>query len=182
LVNKKKMAKLIFITGGVRSGKSKFAVELASNFSSQVTFIATAPFSDPEMEKRINLHQKSRPSHWQTIEEQKDVSAVLSKINSPQKVIILDCLTLLISNLLLEKKEEKEIFAQIKTIADKARKLNRVTIIVSNEVGWGVVPPTELGRNFRDIAGTANQIIAQKSNQMWLLVCGIPCKLKEEKI
>jgi len=176
------MSELIFITGGVRSGKSKFAVELASSFSSQITFIATAPFSDSEMEKRINLHQRSRPSHWQTVEEQKDVSAVLSKINSPQKVIIIDCLTLLISNLLLQKKSEKEILTQIKAIADKAKKLNRVTIVVSNEVGWGVVPPTELGRSFRDISGTANQIIAQKSNQVWLLVCGIPYKIKEEKI
>ncbi len=177
------MPELILITGGARSGKSRFATELALGFSSQVVFVATAPcYSDPEMEKRINLHRKSRPSHWETIEEEKDVASVLSKINSSQKVVIIDCLTLLVSNLLLEKKGEKEILDQVKAIADKGRKLNRATIVVSNEVGWGVVPATKLGREFRDIAGVANQIIAREANQVWLIVCGIPYKLKEEKI
>jgi len=175
------MPGLILITGGARSGKSRYAVELASQLSPEVIFIATASPLDPEMRRRIKLHRKSRPSQWQTIEEQKDVASILSEINSPQKVVIIDCLTLLISNLLLEGKGEKEILNQVKTIADKGRKFNRVTIVVSNEVGWGVVPSTSLGRNFRDIAGKANQIIAARANQVWLLVCGIPYKLKEEK-
>jgi len=177
------MSELILITGGARTGKSKFAVKLASKLSSEVTFIATAPYPlDPEMKRRINLHRKSRPSHWQTIEEQKEVASILSKISSPKRVVIIDCLTLLISNLLLDGKTEEEILAQVEAIADEAKKYNLATIVVSNEVGWGVVPPTLLGRNFRDIAGRANQIIATRANQVWVLICGIPCKLKKEKI
>jgi adenosylcobinamide kinase/adenosylcobinamide-phosphate guanylyltransferase len=175
------MPELILITGGARSGKSRYAVELALKISPQVTFIATASPLDSEMRKRIEIHQRSRPSQWQTIEEGKDVASILFRINSPEKVVIIDCLTLLISNLLLEGKKEKEILNQVKAIAEKGRKFNRVTIVVSNEVGWGVIPSTSLGRNFRDIAGAANQIIAARANQVWLLVCGIPYKLKEEK-
>ncbi|MCD6575489.1 bifunctional adenosylcobinamide kinase/adenosylcobinamide-phosphate guanylyltransferase [Candidatus Aerophobetes bacterium] len=177
------MPELILVTGGARSGKSKFATELALNFSSPVTFIATAPYyEDLEMKERIDLHRKSRPSHWQTIEEQEDVASILLKINSPQKVVIVDCLTLLISNLLLKKRGEKKILAQVEAIANAGRKFNKATIIVSNEVGWGVVPPTKLGRKFRDIAGMANQIVARESNQVWLLVCGIPCRLKDNDL
>jgi len=175
------MPELILVTGGARSGKSRFAVELASSLSPQVTFIATAAPFDDEMEERIALHQKSRPFLWETIEEQKDVALILSQINSPRRVVIVDCLTLLISNLLLEGKKEKEILGQVEKIADKGKKYNRATIVVSNEVGWGVVPPTKLGRKFRDIAGGANQIIASKANKVYLLVCGIPYKLKEER-
>ena len=174
------MPELILITGGARSGKSSFAVEFASRFSAHTIFIATAPPSDSEMKNRITLHRASRPSSWRTIEEQKDVASVLSEINSPQNVVIIDCLTLLVSNLLLDGKEEKEILNQVRAIADKGRTCNRVTIVVSNEVGWGVVPATKLGRRFRDTAGVANQIIAKRANQVWLLVCGIPHKLQEE--
>ncbi|MBE0477957.1 bifunctional adenosylcobinamide kinase/adenosylcobinamide-phosphate guanylyltransferase [Candidatus Aerophobetes bacterium] len=176
------MPELILITGGARSGKSRFAVELASSLSHYVTFIATAVSLDKEMQKRISTHKRARPSHWQTIEEQKNVASVLSSINSPERVVIIDCLTLLTSNLLLDGEKESDILNQIREIADKGRKCNQVTIVVSNEVGWGVVPATKLGRDFRDIAGAANQIVASKANRVYLLISGIACKLKEEKI
>lgn len=175
------MPELILITGGARSGKSRFALELACDLSSQITFVATASSSDFEMEERINLHRKLRPSHWETVEERKDVATVLSQINSPQNVAVVDCLTLLISNLLLEGRKQEEILEQIEGIAKKGRKYNRATIVVSNQVGWGLVPSTRLGRDFRDILGTANQIVAKRASQVYLLVCGIARKLKEEK-
>lgn len=176
------MPKLILITGGARSGKSQYAIKLALNTFSPVTFIATASISDAEMKKRVELHRQSRPSHWKTIEEHKDVASVLSRINSPQQVVIIDCLTLLISNLLLQGSKEKEILDQVKEIANQGRKCNRITIVVSNEVGWGIVPSNPLSRIFRDISGTANQLIAAQANQVWLMVCGIPYKLKDEQI
>lgn len=175
------MPEIILITGGARSGKSKFALELASNLSSQITFIATASSSDSEMEERISLHRKSRPSHWKTVEEKKDVATVLSQINSPQNVAVIDCLTLLISNLLLDGKKEAQILKQIKKIAEEGTTCNKATIVVSNQVGWGIVPSTKLGREFRDIAGRADQIISSKASKVYLLVAGVPWKLKEEK-
>lgn len=173
------MPELIFITGGVRSGKSSFALELAAKFSSRVAFVATAAVkSDPEMKARIIRHRDSRPSHWLTIEEQMDVASVLVKMNSPQQVVVVDCLTLLISNLILDGRKEHEIMEQVQEIASQGKKCNRATIIVSNEVGSGVVPPTKLGREFRDSAGLANQILAREANEVYFLVCGIASRLK----
>ena len=172
------MPELILVTGGVRSGKSRYAVEIASRASSRVTFIATASPCDEEMIKRIKLHQSSRPSHWETVEERRDVASVLSKIDSPHRTVIIDCLTMLISNLLLEGEEEKSILKQVQAIAENGKKFNRLTVVVTNEVGWGVVPQTSLGRNFRDIAGVANQIMAKNADQVWLIICGVPWRLK----
>ncbi|MBC7189111.1 bifunctional adenosylcobinamide kinase/adenosylcobinamide-phosphate guanylyltransferase [Candidatus Aerophobetes bacterium] len=173
------MPELILVTGGTRSGKSRFAIELASSFSEKVIFIATAPRNvDEEMEKRIKKHRFSRPSWWEVVEEEKDVASHLARINSPEYAVIIDCLTLLISNLLIEGKKEEEILNDVGKIADLGRKTGRATIIVSNEVGWGVVPATNLGREFRDIAGLANKLIASKADRVYLLVCGIPLKLK----
>jgi len=173
------MAKLIFVTGGVRSGKSNYAVNLAKNLSQDVVFLATTPpFDDLEMRKRIKTHQKNRPPHWKTIEEGMNIAPLLSQLNRPQRVVIIDCLTLLISNLLLNNAREEDIIKQVKKIADFAGKFNQTTIIVSNEVGWGVVPETPLGRKFRDLSGMANQVIAKKAQEVWLTVCGIPVKIK----
>lgn len=173
------MPQLILITGGARSGKSRFATELASRMSFTVTFIATASFSeDSEMKERIRSHQKSRPSHWDTIEEPRNIASLIPKIHSPERVVLIDCLTLFISNLLLDDKDENEILDQVQAIANLSKKFNKATIVVTNEVGWGVVPTTPLGRKFRDIAGKANQILAKEADFVWLLVCGIPLKVK----
>ncbi len=173
------MAKLIFITGGVRSGKSGYAVNLAKNLSKDVVFLATAlPLDDLEMKKRIQTHQKNRPSHWKTIEKGANIASLLSQLHSPRRVIIIDCLTLLISNLLLSNVGEEDIIKQMEKIADWAGKFNQTTIVVSNEVGWGIVPETPLGRKFRDLSGMANQVMAKKAQEVWLTVCGIPVKIK----
>ncbi|TET45008.1 bifunctional adenosylcobinamide kinase/adenosylcobinamide-phosphate guanylyltransferase [Candidatus Aerophobetes bacterium] len=172
------MAKLIFITGGARSGKSRFAVNLAKQLASKVTFVATAIPKDEEMLERIRQHQKDRPAHWRTMEEGKNLSLALSQLDTSCELVLIDCLSFLISNLLLDNTEEENIIKQVKEIAGKALHLTPTFIVVSNEVGYGVVPPTRLGRKFRDICGRANQIMAEQAQEVYLMISGIPMRIK----
>lgn len=180
-LDKEKMGRIIFITGGVRSGKSSYAVKLAGKMNREVIFLATGSAKDGEMRKRISVHRKARPSHWKTIEEGKDLASVLSTINSPPKVLIIDCLTFLVSNLLLSRYTEESILKSIEEIAKLILESSHTAIVVSNEVGWGVVPNSSLGRKFRDVLGKANQMMAEYAQEVYLMVSGIPVKLKYEK-
>ena len=173
-----KMGKIIFITGGVRSGKSKYAIKLAKNIASEVIFLATGIAKDQEMKKRIEEHRRSRPDRWRTIEETKNVSSALLGIQPPCELVIIDCLTFFVSNLLLEGVDEEIILQEIKKIVNTMLQVNYTIIVVSNEVGGGIVPDNELGRRFRDIIGLANQIIAESAREVYLIVSGIPIKLK----
>jgi len=173
-----KIGKIIFITGGVRSGKSKYATTLAKNRASEVIFLATAIAKDEEMKKRIEEHKKSRPDRWRTIEETKDISSILLDIQPPCELVIIDCLTFFVSNLLLEGVNEETILQEIKKIVDTMLQVDYTIIVVSNEVGGGIVPDNELGRKFRDIIGMANQIVAESAHEVYLIVSGIPVKLK----
>ncbi|MCD6231135.1 bifunctional adenosylcobinamide kinase/adenosylcobinamide-phosphate guanylyltransferase [Candidatus Aerophobetes bacterium] len=175
------MGKIIFITGGVRSGKSSYAVELAKKMKKEVIFLATGGAKDEEMKERIKSHIKKRPSSWKTIEEEKNIIPIFSQIKSPHKVIIIDCLTLLISNLLLEHYSEKFIINYIEEIIKIILKSPHTVIIVSNEVGWGVVPESALGRKFRDILGKSNQIMTKYAQRVYLMISGIAIKLKGEQ-
>ncbi len=170
------MGKLIFITGGARSGKSIFAQKLANGLSKKVTYIATAQARDKEMELRIKIHRMNRPPHWKTVEKEKSIAEVLSRIAEKSEVILLDCLTLLISNLLLSGR--KDILKEIRQLVSKIKKIKATVLIVSNEVGMGIVPDNKLARRFRDIAGKANQIIAQAADEVYLVVSGISIKMK----
>ncbi len=170
------MGKLIFVTGGARSGKSVFAQKLANNLSKKVTYIATAQARDKEMELRIKIHRKNRPSHWKTVEREKNITEVLSRIAEKSEVILLDCLTLLISNLLLS--GEKKILKEIRRLVDEAKRAKATVLIVSNEVGMGIVPDNRLARRFRDMAGRANQIVAQAADEVYLVVSGMSMKIK----
>ena len=172
------MAKLIFVTGGARSGKSRFAVNLAKQLASKVTFVATAIPKDEEMRERIRQHQKDRPAHWRLVEEGKNLSLVLSQLDASCELVVIDCLSFLISNLLLDNKEEDNIIKQVREIAGKVIHLRPTFIVVSNEVGYGVVPPTRLGRRFRDICGRANQIIAEQAQEVYFMISGIPLRIK----
>ncbi len=174
-----KMGKVIFITGGVRSGKSKYAIKLAKNIANEVIFLATGIAKDEEMKKRIEEHKKSRPDRWKTIEETKNISSILLDIQPPCELVIIDCLTFFVSNLLLEGVNEETILQEIKKIVDIMLQVDYTTIVVSNEVGGGVVPGNELGRRFRDIIGLTNQIMAKSAHEVYLIVSGIPVKLKE---
>jgi len=171
------MSKLIFITGPVRSGKSNFAVNLAKKSKKKIIFIATCKPVDTEMKERIKKHQQQRPKEWITIEEEIDLGSVLRKI-SKDKLIIIDCITLWVSNLFFHNFNEKEILKIVNDLISIIKRKGLSVIIVSNEVGWGIVPNNKIARNFRDIMGIIHQKISESSNEIYLLVSGIPIKLK----
>ena len=175
------MGEIVFITGGVRSGKSSYALKLAKKMDKEVIFLATGSAKDEEMEERIKLHKKGRPSSWKTIEEGKNVIPALLSIKPPHKIIIIDCLTFFVSNLLLDHQTEEFITEYIERIAKIILKSPHTAIIVSNEVGWGVVPESALGRKFRDTLGKSNQIMAKYAQKVYLMVSGMPVKLKEKR-
>jgi len=172
------MAKITFILGGARSGKSQFAIKLAKGKTKKVAFIATCLAKDLEMKRRIQLHKKLRPAHWQTFEEPKDIPALLEEIGSKFDLIIIDCLTLLVSNLLLEGLKGTAIEDRVKMMVTLLKKIKSQSIIVSNEVGLGIVPKNKLARDFRDIAGRVNQIVAEKSDSVFFMFTGMPLRIK----
>ena len=166
------MTELIFVTGGARSGKSSFALEKAIEIGGDdVTFVATAERSDDEMTDRIARHQLERPQTWRTVEAPREI--ILSDVKS--RVVLIDCLSLLVSNLLLDGLEEPTILKRTQKMLDSRI---QTLIVVSNEVGMGLVPEYPLGRQFRDALGRANQLVARASTQAFFLVSGIPLRLK----
>jgi len=173
------MNKITFILGGARSGKSSFAVKLAAENSGKTAFIATCEPLDQEMRKRIELHKQKRPREWQTFEAPYDIAAVLKNISGKFKIIIIDCLTLLVSNLMLKgDKNDAEIEKEIHRIILLLKQSGSDSIIVSNEVGLGIIPQNELGRSFRDTAGRINQLVAKEADDAFFLISGIPWKIK----
>ncbi len=181
---------LIFITGGARSGKSRYAIELAQKAQmrgGKVAFIATAQAGDDEMAKRIRHHQEERPSEWTTIEEPTNVADALRRaVNRGHTLILIDCLTLLISNLTfrpphestIPEAREKEILEVVRQIAETANVIDAKVIVISNELGMGIVPDNPLSRRFRDVAGKANQIMATAAGDVYFCVSGIPVPIK----
>ncbi|NQT46944.1 MAG: bifunctional adenosylcobinamide kinase/adenosylcobinamide-phosphate guanylyltransferase [Candidatus Omnitrophica bacterium] len=174
------MGKITFILGGARSGKSRYALELAKEKGKGVAFIATCQALDGEMAKRIELHKKTRPSDWQTIEEPKDLAPILKRIDAKFGLVIIDCLTLLISNLVSEKFEDEAIESKIEEMLKTIKSAAFEAIVVSNEVGLGIVPQNSLARRFRDLAGRVNQIVAAEANEVLFMVSGMPLKIKGE--
>ena len=173
------MKKLILILGGARSGKSSYAVEMAKEFKKKVVFIATAACCDEEMAKRIALHKNSRPKQWGLIEEGKDVASILPGLKDKYEVVLIDCLGLLVSNLLADDLTDEEIEKRIKKLVEAIEKINVTTIIVSNEVGSGIVPMNALARRFRDLLGLSNQMIAKKADEVVFMRAGIPVIIKD---
>ncbi len=172
------MGNISFILGGARSGKSQFAIKLAKEKAKRVAFIASCEPLDREMKKRIMLHKKIRPAHWKTFEEFQNIASLLEKMGDKFDLILIDCLTLLLSNLILKKFKEKDIENEINQILCTLKKVSAKSIIVSNEVGLGIVPENKLARNFRDIAGRMNQLVAIKSDEVFFMIAGIPSKIK----
>lgn len=171
------MGKIIFVIGGARSGKSRFAAEIAKKSKCKTAFIATCEALDNEMKKRISLHKKNRPSSWRTIDEPLDLFSAVKKAKNADCIII-DCLTLWVSNLMLKNKTEPAIIKEINSITGHLKKIPGKSIIVSNEVGLGIVPDNKLARDFRDIAGRLNQLFAEKADQVFMMHAGIPLQLK----
>ena len=174
--------KCILLLGGARSGKSHYAQKLAGELSKKVLFVATGEPLDEEMQVRIIQHKKERPVNWQTLETTINIGKQIEKQIDDAEVVIIDCLTLLISNLLGDEpdylKVEKQILAEINQTIACMDKLYVSFIIVSNEVGTGLVPETKLGRTYRDLLGKANQLIAQRADEVYFMVAGIPMKVK----
>ncbi len=181
------MSKLTFIIGGARSGKSTFAMKLAKKYE-HVCYVATADsaqtsqINDDEMVKRIQNHQKNRPANWETIEAPLDLDKAISNLDGKLDVVLIDCITLYITNMLLNSHEagekEQHIIDAINRLCIACKKIPPYVIMVSNEVGYGIVPDNPLSRKFRDIAGYANQLIAREADSVFLVTAGIETKIK----
>jgi adenosylcobinamide kinase / adenosylcobinamide-phosphate guanylyltransferase len=177
--------RLIFVLGGARSGKSTYAETLAKSLAERVLFVATAEAYDDEMRERIGRHRAERPSTWTTLEAPRDTAQAISEAGSGHEVVLLDCLTLLAANILLMLPEDCSQEAANEALLSEVEGLLAVYaagsaswIVVSNEVGMGVVPPTRLGRFYRDMLGRGNQRAAMVADEVLLMVAGLPWKLK----
>ena len=174
---------ITLILGGARSGKSRFAQELAAKQGRKVLFVATGEPLDEEMRARIDTHKKSRPAGWRTLEAPTNVARALRGKIGDADVVIIDCITLLVSNLMGDENTdvsiwEKKVSAEIKSLITLLKNSKANFIIVSNEVGLGLVPTTPIGRAYRDILGTANQMLARNAGEVYLMVAGISVVLK----
>lgn len=172
------MKKFIFILGGAKSGKSGYALKLAKKTARKAVFIATATASDREMKARIRQHKILRPRYWGLVEEPKDIALALTKAQNKYEVALVDCLGLWVSNLLADNMSDKEIKKRIDGLIKVILKIKITTIVVSNEVGSGIVPANPLSRRFRDLIGLANQTAAEKADQVIFMISGIPMKIR----
>ena len=160
---------LTFLLGGARSGKSRLAVELASRWEGPVTFIATGEPGDEEMAERIRLHRTERPAAWTSVEEPVELESALESV-APEAAVVLDCLSLWVANLL--ERGEHAIESRSDRAVVLARRRASPAIVVSNEVGLGVVPVSELGRRYRDVLGRVNAQWAAAADEAALVVAG----------
>ncbi|MBN1353846.1 MAG: bifunctional adenosylcobinamide kinase/adenosylcobinamide-phosphate guanylyltransferase [Candidatus Omnitrophica bacterium] len=175
------MKKFTFILGGARSGKSSYAVNVAKSAGKKIIFIATCIPGDKEMRHRIKLHKKSRPGTWKVIEEGVNIDSVLRRIKTGCDAILIDCIGLFISNLMAAETSYKKVENKIRLVIEQIKKLTVEVIVVSNEVGMGIVPDNSTARRFRDILGRANQIFAQNADTVIMMHAGIPTIIKGEK-
>ena len=177
------MANNTLITGGARSGKSRFAEEMTLSFGASLCYLATAQSLDDEMGERIHRHQLRRGTAWETLEEPLMIPQTLARIDGIYSAILLDCVTLWLSNLLLSCDEngpgcEEQVLSHVHRLATTLRGMSTPVVLVTNEVGQGIVPENRLGRLYRDIAGQANQILAAGCDAVYVCISGIPLKLK----
>jgi adenosylcobinamide kinase/adenosylcobinamide-phosphate guanylyltransferase len=173
---------IILLLGGARSGKSHYAQQLAAELGSKVLFVATGEGLDEEMRVRIAEHKKDRPKNWRTLEIPTGIGGGIEKQIGDAEVIVIDCITLLISNLLRGQPDypeaEKRAKAEINKLIDAMDRLDASFVIVSNEVGMGLVPENKLGRIYRDLLGKANQLLASHATEVYLMVACLPVQVK----
>jgi len=170
--------KVIFITGGARSGKSRFAEELAQNFPGPKAYLATAQPLDQEMAERILRHKQSRAGDWHTLEEPLRVAEAIRKNGDRFDLILLDCLTLWISNLMMAGWSEENILGEADRLMQAGQATECSLIFVGNEVGMGIVPDNLQARTFRDLSGLVQQKIAREADEVYLMVSGLPQRIK----
>lgn len=171
---------LQLILGGARSGKSRLAEQTAISMQLAVTYVATAQALDPEMQNRIAHHQNQRPADWSLVEEPLFLAKTLQKIDQPNQIILVDCLTLWLTNLLLLDDQNVQEF-ECEQLLKVLPKLQSEIILVSNETGLGVVPLGEISRRFVDEAGRLHQALGQIADKVVFCVAGFPMILKGEK-
>ena len=172
--------KLIFITGGCRSGKSQYALDYANRHFSKKIYLATCEALDDEMIQRVETHKRLRGPEWLTIEEPVEIIDRIKQYSDNAGVILLDCLTLWLSNLLLKGNNNLKMMEAIEGLIHSLRERRISVIIVSNEVGMGIVPADPLSRRFRDLSGMANQKIAEVADTVIFMVSGMPVFLKDK--
>jgi adenosylcobinamide kinase / adenosylcobinamide-phosphate guanylyltransferase len=183
------LKKIVLLLGGARSGKSHFAQELAQKTAEKVLFVATATAGDEDMRIRIEKHQRSRPSTWRTLEAPVRIGNRIEQELGDSQLVIIDCITLLVNNIFCRVDEklfdtiedgvlEKEVISEITQLQRCLQSSPASFIIVSNEVGLGLVPDNRMGRLYRDFLGRANQMLAQSADEVYLMVAGIPLRVK----
>jgi adenosylcobinamide kinase/adenosylcobinamide-phosphate guanylyltransferase len=170
--------KIYFITGGARSGKSSFAEKLAAGIPGKRAYLATAQALDPEMAARIELHRKNRDTNWDTYEEPLAVAELVNKLNGKYHAVLLDCLTLWLSNVMARADDDDAVLSRSGELVSALKEFKGSCIVVSNEVGLGIVPDNPLARRFRDLAGIINQMMAQAADEAYFLAAGLPLKMK----
>lgn len=171
------MAKLVVFTGGTRSGKSRCAEQYAARLAAEVVYLATAVVGDAELAERVERHRRRRPATWRVVECAAAVGAALR--DQPRgTVVLLDSLTLLVSYLLAQPAAEALLEQELDAMLTAQREQALHLIVVSDEVGWGVVPPTPLGRRFRDLLGQATQRLVAAADEAYLVVAGVPLDLR----
>ena len=170
-------SKLIFVLGGARSGKSSFALQLGKAISPRA-FVATGEPFDQEMAGRIRKHQRSRGRGWVTIEVSTKIADWLTKKGAAYPSIVVDCLTLWLNNLLRAKVRPSQVSSYVRALIRAVRACSGQVIVVSNELGLGLVPGDAGSRSFRDVAGRMNQLVAAEADEVYFLVSGLPLRLK----
>jgi len=175
--------KHILVLGGCRSGKSGFAKQAADHMArDKKIYLATCVPTDREMKKRVKHHQDDRGPDWATIEEPIAIHETIDRACTHAKVILVDCLTLWTSNLLLQETDEAGIMAAVEMLLEALNRSTCPVILVSNEVGYGIVPENSLARQFRDMAGLVNQQVAQAVDEVIVSMAGIPVQIKPNQI
>ncbi len=185
------MGKMILVTGGARSGKSTFAEEKVKEFGDNVVYVATSIPFDEEMKLRVQKHREQRPIHWETIEAYKNLDIILKDKLINKSAVLLDCVTIMVSNIMFEKNidwnnlkktdivdVEEIVKEELTKLVNLKEKFQCAFVLVTNELGMGIVPENALARIFRDVAGRANQLLAQASDEVYLCVSGIPMRIK----
>ena len=185
------MGKLVMVTGGSASGKSQFSEKLVREMESslpepKITYVATAEIYDAEIQNRVDRHVERRPQHWDTVEACHDLGTALTKLVSTEDIILLDSVSMYLSNKLLAADiDELSVSETISNSCDEFSKCidyikneKATVVMVTDEVGWGLVPTEFLGRAFKDLVGEVNQLIAKRSDEAYLVVSGLAQKLK----